>query len=34
MVMRQVDQKSVTFITIGIFFDKGFQFQTDVCKCL
>ena len=30
--MRQAHQKSVTFITIGIFFDKGFRFQTDVCN--
>ena len=29
---RQVNQKSLIFVTIGIFLNKGFKFQTYVCN--
>ena len=32
MLIRQANQKSVIFVTIGFFLDKGFKFQTNVCK--
>ena len=32
MSLRQVTQKSVIFVTIGIFLDKGFKFQPNVCN--
>ena len=32
MLIRQVHQKSVIFVTIGIFQIKGFKFQPDVCN--
>ena len=32
MLKRQANQKSVTFVTIGIFFHKGFSFQPNVCN--
>ena len=30
MLRRQVNQKSVIFVTIVIFLDKGFKFELDV----
>ena len=32
MLIRQANQKSAILVTIGIFLDKGFKFQPDVCK--
>ena len=32
MLIKQVHQKSVIFITIGIFLNKGFKFQRYVCN--
>ena len=32
MLMSQVNQKSVIFVTIGIFLDKEFKFQQDLCN--
>ena len=32
MLIRQVNQKSAIFVAIGIFLDKGFKFQLDVCN--
>ena len=32
MLIRQANQKSVMFVTIGIFFSKYFQFQPNVCN--
>ena len=32
MLIRQANQKSVIFVTIGIFLDKWFKFQPDVCN--
>ena len=32
MLMSQVNQKSVICVTIGIFLDKEFKFQQDVCN--
>ena len=32
MSVKQVHQKSVTFISIGTFLDKGFTFQPYVCN--
>ena len=32
ILIKQVLQKSAIFITIGIFFNKGFKFQTYVCN--
>ena len=31
MLIRQVHQKSAIFFTIGIFVDKGFKFQPNIC---
>ena len=31
MLIRQVNQVSVIFATIGIFLNKGFKFQPNVC---
>ena len=32
MLMRQANQKSATFVTIGSFLKKGFKFQLNVCN--
>ena len=32
MVIRQVNQKSPIFVIIGIFLNKGFKFQPNVCN--
>ena len=32
MLIRQVNQKSAIFVTIGIFLNKGFKFQLNVCN--
>ena len=32
MLTSQANQKSVTFFIIGIFLDKWFKFQSDVCS--
>ena len=32
MLIKQENQKSMIFVTIGIFLDKGFKFQPDVCN--
>ena len=32
MLIKQVNQKSVIFVTIGIFLNKGFKFQSYVCN--
>ena len=32
ILIRQVNQKFATFLTIGIFLNKGFKFQPNVCN--
>ena len=32
MLIKQVHQKSMIFVTIGIFLIKGFKFQPNVCN--
>ena len=32
MLIKPANQKSAILVTIGIFLDKGFKFQPDVCK--
>ena len=32
MLIKQVHQKSMIFVTIGIFSIKGFKFQPNVCN--
>ena len=32
MLMRQANQRSATFVTIGSFLKKGFKFQLNVCN--
>ena len=32
MLIKQANQKSAIFVTIGIFLNKGFKFQPNVCN--
>ena len=32
MLIKQANQKSAIFVTNGIFLNKGFKFQTNVCN--
>ena len=32
MLIKQANQKNVKFVKIGIFLDKGFKFQANVCN--
>ena len=32
MLIRQANQKSSIFVTVGIFLNKGFKFQSNVCN--
>ena len=32
MLIKQTNQKSVIFVTIGIFLDKGYKFQPNICN--
>ena len=32
ILIKQVNQKSVVFVTIGIFLNKGFKFAPNICN--
>ena len=32
ILIKQANQKELTFVTTGIFYIKGFQFQQNVCN--